>query len=100
METGLFEIQAEHLTECREARKLQAVSQEVVYALFRPASPSHGGDAASTPTTNATELLRRSDCRTYRLQECLTYNIIMSYNEKEHRHGLYKTSQESSAART
>jgi hypothetical protein len=65
METGLFEIQAEHLTAFRAARKLPAVSQEVVYALFRPTNPgSHGGDAASTPTTDATELLPRFDPQT------------------------------------
>ena len=62
METGLFEIQAEHLSGFRESRKLQPASREVVYALFRPANPgSHGGAAASTPTTNATELLPRFD---------------------------------------
>ena len=65
METGLFEIQAEHLSGFRESRKLQPASREVVYTLFRPADPgSHGGDAASTPTTNATELLPRFDPQT------------------------------------
>lgn len=63
METGLFEIQAEHPTEFGETRK--AVSQEVVYALFRPADHnSHGDDAVSTPTTNATKLLLRFDPQT------------------------------------
>ncbi len=63
IETGLFEIQAEHLTALRAARKLPAVSQEVVYALFRPTNPgSHGGDAM--PTTDATELLPRFDPQT------------------------------------
>jgi hypothetical protein len=57
METGLFEIQAEHLSGYRESRKLQPASRDVVYALFRPADhSSHGDDAASTPTTNATKL--------------------------------------------
>jgi len=35
-----------------------------------------------------------------RLQERLTFNAIMSYKEKEHRYGLYKTSKESATART
>ena len=62
IETGLFEIQAEHLSGFREACKLQPASRDVVYALFRPAHPSsHGGDAASPPTTDATELLPRFD---------------------------------------
>ncbi len=65
METGLFEIQAEHLNGFRESRKLQPAAREVVYTLFRPADPgSHAGDAASTPTTNATELLPRFDPQT------------------------------------
>ena len=58
METGLFEIQAEHLSGFREARKLQPASPEVVYALLRPADhSSHGDGAASALTLNATELL-------------------------------------------
>jgi hypothetical protein len=62
METGLFEIQAEHLTGFRQSRKLQPGSREVVYALLKPANPgNHGGNAPSTPTTNATELLPRFD---------------------------------------
>ena len=55
IETGLFEIQAEHLSGFRESRKLQPASREVVYALFRPANPLPCGDAVSTPTTHATE---------------------------------------------
>ncbi len=63
METGLFEIQAEHLSGL-EARKLQPASRDVVYALFRPAHPgSHGADAASLPT-DATEPLPRFDPQT------------------------------------
>jgi hypothetical protein len=62
METGLFEIQADHLSGFRESRKLQPASREVVYALFRPAhGGSHGGDATSSPTPDATELLPRFD---------------------------------------
>ncbi len=58
METGLFEIQAEHLSGFRESRKLDRGSRDVVYALFRSADHrSHGDDAVSTPTTNATRVL-------------------------------------------
>src|ERR1700722_15363964 len=47
LETGLFEIQAEHLTEFREARTLQPASRELVYSLFRPTDPGrYGGEAA------------------------------------------------------
>ena len=56
METGLFEIQAEHLSGYRESRKLEPASREVVCALFRPANHGSRGDD-STPTTNTTELL-------------------------------------------
>ncbi len=65
IETGLFEIQAEHLSGFRQSRKLQPASRDVVYALFRPAHPgSHNGDVASTPATDATELLPRFDPQT------------------------------------
>jgi hypothetical protein len=37
METGLFEIQADHLIEVRRGRQLHPASREVVYALFRRA---------------------------------------------------------------
>ncbi len=62
METGLFELQAEHLSGFRESRKIQPASRDVVCALFRPANAgSHAGAAASTPTTNTTELMPRFD---------------------------------------
>src|SRR5215210_157560 len=34
METGLFEIQAEHLRECRQARQTSLNSREIISALF------------------------------------------------------------------
>jgi hypothetical protein len=34
IETGLFEIQADHLSEFRKRRQISAASQEIVYALF------------------------------------------------------------------
>lgn len=37
METGLFDIQANQLTETGRGRKVHPASREVVYALFRPA---------------------------------------------------------------
>ena len=65
METGLFEIQAEHLSGFRESRKLQPASRDVVYALFRSADQGrHGDEAASAPPANATELLPRFDPQT------------------------------------
>ena len=64
METGLFEIQAEHLSGFREARKLQPASPEVVYALLRPADhSSHGDGAASALTLNATNFYPSSSPR-------------------------------------
>lgn len=42
METGLFEIEADHLTASGTAPQLQQPSRDVVYALFR--SDAHGDD--------------------------------------------------------
>jgi hypothetical protein len=55
METGLFEIQADHLSEFRQARR-GLPSSEVVYAMFGRADPtSHDRDPASHGITNATQ---------------------------------------------
>jgi hypothetical protein len=52
METGLFEIQANHLTETRQRGQLQPGSREVVYALFRRADDV---DPAAAGMTNVSE---------------------------------------------
>jgi hypothetical protein len=55
METGLFEIQAEHLREFKRARQALPASQEVIYALFgRARSVSCDGERLSHGVTNAT----------------------------------------------
>jgi len=54
METGLFEIQADHLNGLRQARQVNTASQEVVYALFGRADPA-GFDPTSHDITNETE---------------------------------------------
>jgi hypothetical protein len=62
LETGLFEIQAAHLSGFREARQLPPASREVLYTLFRPTDPGrHGGDAPSRPLGSATEAVPRFD---------------------------------------
>ena len=54
LETGLFEIQAEHLKEFKRARQALPASREVVYALFgRPPSVSYDRDPESDGVTNA-----------------------------------------------
>ena len=51
IETGLFEIEADHLSGVREAHKHHTASRDVIYALFRPGDPqAHGRIAGSTPT--------------------------------------------------
>jgi hypothetical protein len=56
IETGLFEIQADHLNAFRQARQHLPVSREVVYAMFTRARPiSHDRDAAAPDTANAKE---------------------------------------------
>ena len=56
METGLFEIQANHLKEFRQARQALPASREVVYTLFGQVdSVSHNRNPASRDFTNAAE---------------------------------------------
>jgi hypothetical protein len=53
IETGLFEIQAEHLSDFRKARLVSPASREIVYALFNANSDPR--QAASHDLTNALE---------------------------------------------
>jgi hypothetical protein len=52
IETGLFEIQADHLGNFRKARQISPASREIVYALFDADS---GRQAASYGVANTTE---------------------------------------------
>ena len=61
METGLFEIQADHLSGIRQARQVHPTSREVVYALFGWAdSVSCDRDPASHGITNGIEAVPSS----------------------------------------
>ena len=55
METGLFEIQADHLSGFRQTRQAPPASREVVYALFGRADL--GSDPASRPARRPLEHL-------------------------------------------
>jgi hypothetical protein len=56
METGLFEIQAQHLHDYRQDRQLLSNSREVIHTMLRRAG-SAGGDAASlSPLSNIATL--------------------------------------------
>ena len=59
METGLFEIQADHLREFRQARQVNSDFREVVYAWFERSEPA-SFDPSSHGTTNGTEALPNS----------------------------------------
>jgi len=62
IETGLFEIQADHLSEFRQARSVLAASREVVYAMFGSASPiGYDRDPAAHDITTQKEALLRSE---------------------------------------
>ena len=61
MESGLFEIQADHLSGIRQARQVYPTSREVVYALFgRADSVSCDRDPASHGITNGIEAVSSS----------------------------------------
>jgi hypothetical protein len=64
METGLFEIQAEHLSEFRRARQVHPATREVVYAMFgRSGSVSFNRDAAPQTTRKRAPYTTRSSAR-------------------------------------
>ena len=61
METGLFEFQADQLSEFRQARQVHPDSREVIYALLgRAVSASFDRDPASHGVTNGTEAVPSS----------------------------------------
>jgi len=62
IETGLFEIQADHLSGFRQARYANSASREIIYALFRRVGAADGGQvSASGGITNDTEAVSGTD---------------------------------------
>ena len=53
METGLFEIQADHLAEVRKERHLAPDSRQIVYALFRQHSVQNRDESPSLASSEA-----------------------------------------------
>jgi hypothetical protein len=61
VETGLFEIQADHLREFRQGRQTEPKSQDIIYARFGwPDSVDPDLDRASLGATNGTHALPSS----------------------------------------
>jgi hypothetical protein len=60
METGLFEIQAEHLRGFRQARQVHAATREVVHAMFGRADLISFDHDPASQGTNGTEALPSS----------------------------------------
>jgi hypothetical protein len=55
METGLFEIQADHLSSYRQTRQLPATSRDVIHAVFGRADlPNHHSDSAAEDRVHTT----------------------------------------------
>src|SRR6266699_2438003 len=62
IETGLFEIQADQLSEFRQARRVLPASREIVYAMFGRANPiSYDPDPAAHDIRTAKEAVPRSE---------------------------------------
>jgi hypothetical protein len=75
METGLFEIQAEHLVEYRQARQLLPNSRDVIHATFGLADPGGGEPhARSLKALNKIQAVvtsgAHSDCLAVELARC------------------------------
>ncbi len=89
IETGLFEIQADHLSEFRKARQISSGSRDVVYALFNRSlegqsrSPDHAQRPAPTAKkiTPENELarcfLRLSNLPNYALDRLSRYEATL-----------------------
>jgi hypothetical protein len=70
METGLFEIQANHLREFKQARQALPSSREVVYAMLGPGAITCDRGQASHGVMNATEAMQSSNPNPVELARC------------------------------
>ncbi len=89
IEAGLFEIQADHLSEFRKARQISSDSRDVVYALFNASSegqspsPDHAQRPAPTAGQVAPEIelarcfLRLSNLPNYALDRLSRYEATL-----------------------
>jgi hypothetical protein len=71
METGLFEIQTEHLREVAQIRQVNSVSCEVVHALFISPGSVSADDRPASHGTNAEEMTVGPNLNLARCFSCL-----------------------------
>ena len=76
IETGLFEIQADHLSDFRKTHQISSASREIVYALFNSNS---GRQAASHSIANTTELSPASKLTSARGQVAPNDELALCY---------------------
>ncbi len=60
METGLFEIQTDHLVDRKQARQAQPSSRELVYSLFRQTESGDASDGATNETEDGPSSMRNA----------------------------------------
>ncbi len=91
IETGLFQIQAEHLSEFRQARQIQPAARELIYATFgrtesigldrAPNMPSSGLTFAEPTVVPAAEMarcfLRLANLPNYALDRLSRYEVSL-----------------------
>jgi hypothetical protein len=77
METGLFEIQAEHLRDYRQSHQLRPDSLDVVQALFRRAASGRGVESGGPAIEFAQCFLRLANLPTFALDRLSRYEATL-----------------------
>lgn len=80
METGLFEIQADHLNEFKKARQVRPAARNVVYAMLGRVDTSgrQAGEPTDEPATDLARcFLRLANLPSYALDRLSRYEVVL-----------------------
>jgi hypothetical protein len=71
METGLFEIQAQHLADHRQSRQLLSDSRDIIHAVFRPkATGAHLASHRTVSTIEPVPSAKKTDAHNVEFARC------------------------------
>ena len=79
IETGLFEIQADQLSQRTNEREIAPASRQIVYALFGQPTPQHHQESASSSVTAEPQTIECNDTRPAGLTANPSVNLARCY---------------------
>jgi hypothetical protein len=78
IETGLFEIQADHLGEFRKSHQISPASREIVYALFNANSDRQAASHGVANTTEMSPASRLASTQTQVAPDCRARTLFLA----------------------